>query len=40
MWRSNGPVELEFVTLAKSLLSLALSDTIPNHSNRQPRAIS
>ena len=40
MWRSNGPVELEFVTLAKSRLSPARSDTVPSHSNRQPRAIS
>jgi hypothetical protein len=40
MWRPNGPVELEFVTLAKSRLSQALPDTIPSHSNRQPSAIS
>jgi hypothetical protein len=40
MSRLNGPVEPEFVTIAKSRSSLALSDTIPSHSSRQPRVIS
>jgi hypothetical protein len=40
MWRSNGPVELESVTLANSRLSLVLSGTVPSQSNRHLRAIS
>jgi hypothetical protein len=40
MWRSNGPAELKFVTLAKSRLSLTLSGVVPSQSNRQLRAIS